>query len=281
MNETLPTSEETPRIMTFEEYAGHKTPYVFEVEKGSKKIVFYGSPHSYDPKDPVFSEIKEKFKELNPEVVFVEGMNTLATEKKQILEKLRGQDNETVIRERGEPSFTLKLADQAGAETESPEPNFTEEIQYLVEEGFQKDEIFAFYTYRQVDQYYRTPKEISLEDYLRPHMKEFQGSADWKYFDYSIEHLKEIGNTIWGKAGDISKIDEDESRWNPVTAEVPRERWTNINVIAQKSCYFRQNFILQRAEKVMKEKDRLLIVFGASHAYMLEPVFKVIFEKNN
>src|SRR3989344_5928624 len=172
----------------------------------------------------------------------------------------------------GEQGFTLKLAAKAGAKIESPEPNFKDEIQYLIDQGFQKDEIFAFYTYRQIDQYYRTPKEIPLEEYLQPYVNEFKDTADWQDFDYSIEHLKEIGNTIWGKVGDILKKDKEESRWNPVPSEV--KQWTNVNVIAQQSCYFRQNFIMQRAQKTMEEKDRLFIVFGASHAYMLEPGFK-------
>src|SRR3989344_6497306 len=100
------------KTMTFEEYQGHETPYVYEVKKDAKKITFYGAAHSYDSKDPQFKEIEKKFKEANPEVVFVEGMNSLSIEK--IIEELKGKSDEKVIQEMGEQGFTLKLAAKAG-----------------------------------------------------------------------------------------------------------------------------------------------------------------------
>lgn len=68
----LESGELEPRkrcqIMNFKEYAKveHDNPYVFEVEFGDKKLVYFGSAHSQNPSDEMFLKIEEKFQETNP-----------------------------------------------------------------------------------------------------------------------------------------------------------------------------------------------------------------------
>ena len=140
-----PKQEKVAKTMSFEEYAEmhHETPYVFEIESGDKKIVYFGAEHSRDPENSMFGEIEQKFRDANPQIVFVEGMTNLEDRKQEDIEKLKEKSREEVIKELGEPGFALKLAVEAGIEIESPEPKFDEEINYLVEHGFNRDKIFA------------------------------------------------------------------------------------------------------------------------------------------
>jgi hypothetical protein len=68
-------------ILTPEQYRDHPfahlegdQSYVVECGQGEKKLVFFGSPHTNDPENPIFIKIREKFEEVGPEIVYVEGM---------------------------------------------------------------------------------------------------------------------------------------------------------------------------------------------------------------
>ncbi len=267
-----------PEIMTFERYAElkHDTPYIFSIEAGGKSLVYFGAHHSNDVPDPMFEQIRQEFINARPQVVFVEGVNYLATHRNQIVDELRKTDYATVIGKRGESGFTLKLAIEAGAEVESPEPDFKNEIEYLVEQGFNKESIFAYYIYRVAEYYHRAPKGVSIDEFLNPYVKEFQKNSGWENFDYSLDHLRNIGRNIWGSHGDLSV--KNLSRVDPTPWQSRKQQWTEVNKVAQESSYFRDRFIVKRIADTLKERDRLFVIFGASHAYMQEPALRRLLE---
>jgi hypothetical protein len=270
-----------PKTMTFEKFAKIKynTPYFFELATGDKKLFYFGTRHSRDANDSIFEQIKQKFKEFSPQIVFVEGHTSLEKKKQQTLNELKKLDNAEVINKFGEPGFALKLAAMAGVDVESPEPSREKEIASLVEQGFTKEEIFAYYGYRVLDQYYRIMKEnSSVEEYLKSYLGGFIENSNWSDFDYSLEYLQKIGKQIWGKRGDLHTNDLFRARPSPWKAG---PKWTRVNDLAQQSSYFRNTFILQRIIEVLKEKDRLFVLFGASHAYMQEPELRKIFKAEN
>lgn len=269
------------KTMTFEEYEekeGHNPIYVFEVEKNEKKITYFGVKHSNQPDDPMFGEIEKRFKQADPQIVFVEGMHFSKNGKQELIEEMKKADAKTVINDWGESGFTFKLAADAGIGVESPEPDFTEEVENQLSLGFSKEEIFAYYVYRQANSYQRIPEKPPIEEYLGSYIERFQKDTDWKDFDYSFEHLQQIGKEIWGDRGDITK--EDAWRTDPVPYKNKKSAlWNNVNRICQQSTYFRDKFMVHRIEEVMKKHDRLFIVFGSSYAFMQEPALRELFEK--
>lgn len=266
--------------MTFEEYEekeGHNPIYVFEIEKNGKKITYFGVEHSNNPNRPMFEEIKKRFKETNPQVVFVEGMHFSNNAKEELVEEMKETNPETIIKEWGESGFAFKLAADAGIDVESPEPSFSEEVENLLSLGFTKEEIIAYYVYRQANSYQRMPEKPPIEEYLGSYIERFQKDTNWEGFDYSLEHLKKVGEEIWGERGDIAK--EDAWRTDPVPYKDKKSAlWNNVNRISQQSSYFRDRFMVHRIEETMKENDRLFIVFGSSHAFMQEPTLRKLFE---
>lgn len=268
-------------LMTFEEYAEkeHDTPYVFETEHGNKKITYFGAAHSANLESPMFEQIREKFDEIKPQMVFVEGITNLKNRKQEIIEWLRSINEAEAIRQMGETGFISKLAIKTGTNFDSPEPNPKEEIKSLENHGFSREEIFAYYAYRQQVHYFRVKEEdrnIPVEEYLSKYIQNFQKNTNWKNFNYSFNHLKEIGKKIWGEQGDIKK--NYHSRVNPVPSEVKRRNWRRVNEVAQQSSYFRDKYIIHRIEETMKKYDRLFIVYGASHAVMQEPALRRMLE---
>ena len=277
--EALSAEERKYEVMTFEEYAEkhHDTPYLFEVRNKNKLVEYFGAEHSNDPQNPMFEHIEEKFKEANPQVVFVEGVNTLAKRKEAFAEEIKKADRDTVIEKMGESGFALKLAVETGADIISPEPDFRSEIEHLIRKGYGKEEIFAYYMYRTIEQYHRNQEKLPTDEYLTPYLNEFREASAWPDFDYSLEHLQRIGTRIWGEKGDM--LQRDGSRTDPTPREVEQALWTPVNDVAQQSGYFRDKHIVGRIEETMKEKDRLFVVFGASHAVMQEPALRKVLEK--
>ncbi len=266
------------QIMTFEEYAKsrHEAPYVFEIENGNKKITYFGARHSQNPADPMFARIEQKFSSSNPEIVFVEGVDQLKTQKPHIIKMLVGWSRETSIKEMGESGFVLKLAIESGVEIESPEPEFKDELAHLLRQGFSREDIFAYYLYRQIEQYHRMVEKPALDAYLDPHLRGFRLTADWEDFECSLNNLEAIGKKIWGERGGFET--NNVSRTDPTPWNEKKDTWTAVNQIAQQSSYFRDEYIVQRIADVMKQKNRLFVVFGASHAYMQESALRKLFE---
>ncbi|HEY4506582.1 MAG TPA: hypothetical protein VJH71_00210 [Candidatus Paceibacterota bacterium] len=264
--------------MSFEEYAksSHKAPYVFDVTNGNKKLVYFGAAHSNRPDDKMFDQIREKFEKFEPELVFVEGCGSLVKDKKAASEWVRDfGDDDTIIRKEGENIFMIKLAVEAGVDFDSPEPDYEREINHLLEKGFGKEEIFAYYMYRHIEQWHRIPEAPPIAKYLGHTKDEFEEVTDWQDFDYSLEHLNEIGKRIWGESGKFSNY--NNSRTDPTPWQPARGVWTEVNRIAQESSYFRDRYIVARIEEALNKVDKLFVVFGASHAYMQEPVIRKMF----
>src|SRR3989338_9727578 len=131
--------------MTFEEYAGkkHDPVYVFNIEFGTKKVMYFGAEHSLNPESPMFSRIEEEFKKADPQIVFVEGMYFSQRGKERAIEKYKNTNRESVIKNHGESVYVFKLATDAGIEVDSPESTLSDEITFLLQQEFSKEHIFC------------------------------------------------------------------------------------------------------------------------------------------
>lgn len=223
----------------------------------------------------MFDEIEAKFKEMKPDLVFVEGIIHLNRDRDAINKALNQQGRDEIIRNQGEPCFALNLATEAGVAVECPEPDYAEEISYVFEQGFSKEAIFAYYLYRIVQQYHQIPGDKMLvEEYISMFIPRFQRSTNWDGFDYSIDNLKQIGKTIWGPNGDINQC---KFRVDPIPWKSRQDSWTIVNDVCQASSNFREAFILNNIIEATKRNDRIFIVYGQTHAVRQEPALRKYF----
>lgn len=280
-------NEAVNALMTWEEYATreHPTPYIFTLQQGDKKLVYIGADHSNDPSNPMFGQIEAEFDAAHPDVVFVEGVENLEEIKADserlsaILEMLKGATEKEMIEKYGESGFGLKLAADAGIDFYSPEPGLENEIALLLKQGFAREHIFAYYTYRQLYQYDRQNVSVSLESYLESGiLKDIQKVTQWKDFDYSVDALKKIGTAIWGENGDVYKNIFTHERASPL----PNDKVfvTEVTKIAQRVSKFRDEYMINEMGEVLKKYDRPFVIFGASHAYMQRPALESLFVKD-
>ncbi len=273
-------SELISSILSFEEYSKieHEVPYIFELKKDGKELVYFGVEHSNDISNPQFDQMKQKYNETKPDIVFVEGFDSLDQKKEKAIEYIQKNRTEDLTKDFGESGFALKLVIDSGADFASPEPQFKVEINHLLEKGFLKEDIFAFYLYRQISQYSRSSEKLSAEDYLMLSLNEIKKETNWQNFDYSISHLQEIGKNIWGEKGDIYNEEISLDRVDPTPRDDHKDMQTIIMKVAQASNQFRNGYMIQKIQEVFKSKKKLFIVFGASHGVMQEPALKKMFE---
>lgn len=269
-------------ILSFEEYT--KTPFalgpkkdsfVFNLEKENKKLLYFGSHHTNDPQDEIFTKIQKSFEEFNPEKVYIEGYRYINTNKKEIIEKYKNLDLEEV-KKMGESVFVLKLAIDKNIDFESPEPDREEELKSILDKGFSKKDIYNYYAYRMIAQYDRTKKEKSSEDlkeYIKPYLEKFRNFSIWDGQDLAI-----LENQIYAEidALDMQNLEKYKDMVDPTPW--PNKDFTNINQISQASGDFREEYILENIIKGFEECDKIFVIYGFSHAVKQEKAFREFFK---
>lgn len=259
----------------------HETPYIFRLNKRDKELIYFGSPHTNKIEDPIFSRTRELFDSTNPDCVFVEGMSQLEEIKADSMryatsiESVKNMSEAEIVLKYAEPGFGIKLAIEKGIDFYSPEPAFKDQIAYLLEQGFTREEIFVEYVYRQLGQYYRNNEPLSVEEYLQRIMNEIQSSTHWDGFEYTIENAEMIGRGIWGERADMHKPDFSVERTDPSPKENGFQ--TRITLAAQASSDFRDQYIVGKIEEALMRYNRLFVIFGASHAYMQRSALEKMF----
>lgn len=252
----------------------HEQPtYTFILEKGNKKLVYIGVPHSNKPEHPLFAEIQDKFNELQPNMVLFEGRRYVNAEKEKYANHYKSETLEETKNE-GEPTFVLKLAVDAGIDFESPEPSFQKEINHLIERGFSQKDIYTYYMYRVIYQYQRSESSLSVSgcrEYLQKYMERFRSDSQW-----NVDLLIALETDMFAEIGT-----GDNGRFKRMIDPIVRQgkEYTAVNKISAESGLYRDIYIFERITEGLKKYNKVLIVYGSAHAVVQEPALRAYFEK--
>ena len=262
-------------IMTAEEYSKveHATPYIFELKVEDQELLYFGSPHVRDFKNPLFGEIEAAFNEANPNIVFVEGVN-VRDDRNKFNERVKAATREEAVEHMGESGFTLKLGVDKGIEWRSPEPTDEDLYNNLLAKGFSKDQIFAWDVFHILPQYNRLMDKQGFKKYVKGFIGRFKESTNWKGFDYSYERAIQLGEQILGKSIDVENEPEALDFIDPIPWEEKKDKQTTLNRIGEASSLFRDKKIVSDIADALKTHKRVFVVYGASHAAMQEPALR-------
>lgn len=246
--------------------------HVFTLEKEGKKLVFMGTKHVNNPDDPLFDQIQNKFNELKPDMIFIEGKRFINTQKDKTREYYNNKSLEECIQE-GESTFALKLAIDAGIDFESPEPSYGKEIKYLLESGYSQSDIHKYYTYRIIYQFQREfPKSTitACKEYIAKYMQRFREASGW-----DNEILTKLDESILAEIGT-----GDNRRYSSQSDPTPWEgvEYTPTKQISAASGQYRDEYIFERIVSGLDTYDTVFVVYGASHAIVQEPALRAYFE---
>jgi len=132
------------RILSYRQYARveHETPYVLRFTRERGGLLFYGSAHTYDPRDAQVGQITDLWTEFGPTLAFNEGGDPPA--EATVAAAVAGF---------GESGLVRHLGRRDGVPARSIEPPMATQADRLRALGFEDEAIKLFFVLRQVPQY--------------------------------------------------------------------------------------------------------------------------------
>lgn len=262
------------KLMTIDEYSNvkHDKPYIFEVASSdnSKCIFFFGAKHTADPNDPMFSQLKASFKNFKPDLVMVEaapGPKGLTRE--EFNEGIVNQAIDEVIKRRGEPGFTIRMAVENNIEWFCPEPDRNDEFQYLLEEGYSQQEIQAWALFRNIPVFNKRRGERTFDEFAQSSITSFLEKTEWEELNSSIEDIINTGLGMIGEKVDVKNDMEIHKYINPGEGN-------KMQKLSKLSWAYRDRTILENIVAKLDDYNRIFIVYGASHSVVQEPALRYL-----
>ncbi|HSW99455.1 MAG TPA: hypothetical protein VLH38_00285 [Patescibacteria group bacterium] len=230
-------------------------PYIVRVKNGNQTLLFFGARHSNDASDPQVQAIEKEWKQFvadtdTPKIAFCEGGAPPV-----------GKTREEAIRRYSESGLLTWLAKQDGIKVRSPEPNKTQEIDFLFAQGFNATQIMTYYFGRQMLQWAR---------------RDYKNKPDWEAYarhliaDYGLLHQWEGNNLTLRMV--LRMYEEHEGR-----AFDPKDEQTLYDLsnpssspVSAVSGLCRDISILRAVTRSWQAGRSTFAVYGSGHAIVLE-----------
>lgn len=262
-------------LMTYAEYAKVQHPelYEYQLVTGERSLDFLGVKHTNNPSDSVFEYIREQLDLQKPDLVLIEGVpsiNSRSTE--EINKNLVSMTDNEVIQKYGEAIFTAKLAAERGIKIVSPEPDEESAVRFIEKQGLSREVIFAHRVAALIAQYNRAQMKPDLENYIAPYLSAMSAQFGWEDFDFSLEHFKSAHEAIFHKVYQPEDVAFYKAACDPVPWE--GKAYASTNAVAAKWGEYRDQHMLNELQKALDVYKKLFIVYGSSHAVILEPALK-------
>jgi hypothetical protein len=226
----------------------------FSLKSNDGAVLYYlGIRHSRNPQDSLFPAIKGKWNEFlkiaqNPLVV---------VESREI--RLDNADETESIAKGGEVGFMGFLARQSNTPIIGFEPDAKSEADYLLE-SFSKDRIEYYYFARIVAQWHRLSNRPSVEEYADWHLKRDERTFEWKDFEFTIEHMRAIHQSLFGTVLDLNDLNWFNMIKNPTLENNP------LRDVVRASGEYRDKLITENVKNAwIREKKDVFMVYGSGH----------------
>ncbi|QHT68469.1 hypothetical protein GXP67_18385 [Rhodocytophaga rosea] len=239
-------------------------PYIIEISKGHKKLIFVGTRHTREITQQADS-IDHTFWRLGPQVAFNEGG--------QVTQTYASRDE--AIRKNAETGQLKYLCDSLGIQMQNGDLDVATEVNALFEKyGRAKvllylanERFFDLYVHNWID------TTAGLE---KTYQKEF------------IEYLQNDGVVLKEEEKPFSyiqKVYQDFFNQPLNIYAIPAEKFYflsdggELTEIGRSSKVVRDVHLLGKIEEAFKTYDRVFVVFGGAHAFVVEPALHQIMEK--
>lgn len=246
-----------------------RTPYLIDLSKGRKRIVFIGCSHTRDSTDRQYTVIEQYFKELQPQIAFNEGG--------QIPDNLHFRSKSEAIAQSGEAGFLKFICDQA--KIKMLNGDITDSLEFsITRQKHPKDELFLYYVMERLVIPYlnRAYGDKPFEElYNRAITTWFvQPGFPLNKQEQSFAYFKQLYQKHIGRAF-VLEINEDNF-----------EKFDYINggdckfcAIGRTSKMVRDSVLLNKIDQALYQYDKIIVTFGHGHALAVEPALKQLIIK--
>jgi len=253
----------------------------FSAGGSTSKLLFFGSLHLRDIGEPMFSEIRALADKAKPDLIFVEGLQGLrrtapASKRAEWLRDICSTPVAQAVSRFGERGFVVKYAQERNIAVECPEPDLREEIQHIMQQGFSREAVVAYYVYRMVHQWLHSSGPSSIEAYLAPTITELKVLCGWSDFDWSFENIASLSETFW--KAPLKLVDKRFylKGISPFTTRTHKAA-TETNHVSAASSFFRDKTIAEEVVSARARARSIFVVFGSGHSFTLEDALTAAF----
>ena len=268
-----------PYSLDSEKKKPHIAPYLAIYTKGSKTLYFLASKHMSIKKfpnlleHPTLKSIQKIFLDHKPQASVVEGIPTTSELSPKALMQTadRCQINKYVGC--GESFFTINQARHFNSEFIGGKPNDLKVLKEIKRQGYTEEDLIYFYITRQIPQLIRQNKfsQVTFPDIASEIIHRYKEKLNLKgHFDFD-------GFTKWYRKNMPYPKSFYDLKNNDLAPHGGKEG-TNIQKIANKITYIRDQNVVNVISELFSQFDRVLVVYGASHLLNQEPVFKEEFD---
>ncbi|MAZ29830.1 hypothetical protein CL655_00930 [bacterium] len=264
-------------VLTPEQYARtrHDTPYLYTLGSGEDALTFVGARHSNDPYDKLFSIIPEHFDSFKPDVVAVEGVQSMSgaagTER-----FIAGLTRQEAITRGGESIFTIKHALEQGVPWFCPEPSDAALMRHLVLHFYDRETLVAWYVLRLLGQYHRRAENMPFVAYVAPFLSYLEQATSWSDVSFTYNQALETAAAVLSQEPNLYNADRAIEYTDPIPWSNRWEQQTVFNEITRTALAFRDRHIIKRISDELLRGQRVLVVYGAGHAVMQEPAYRLL-----
>jgi len=223
--------------------------------KKGKKLTFFGSRHSADPKQ--IRAIRKSIVETKPEIILVESGYDRATypTKKEAIQQ--GQ----------ECGYVAYLAKKRGIKIQSNDPS-DKFIDEKVSLKYGKDITFLYSMLRII---IHTRKKINFDYYFKNSAGYYQYELQWKNFNCTYNNFKRIFIKEIKEEFDLNK--------NYFDYFDPTLDYNILNGVTRDINDIRKSYMLKLLKKLLKKYNNIFLIKGQSHLLFEKENIKKIFDK--
>lgn len=253
--------------LKYDEYSTviHCTPYVYQVLNEEKKLIYFGSNHVYDKKNTTIRELENIYDDFEPELLMVEGMPQVSDIAYMI--NMNSQSNEIVIKKYGEMGYIALRAFNGGTVISSPEPTLRDEINFISSYGYDFTDIILYYLLRYRYQWINQRMQDNFLKYINKainFLENYSGHELESYDEYRRRLILDYDFDI-----EIIQSSDCEQLIDPINRSFFTGReFCKLNWISRYSSIKRDITVIDKICKSFKSYRKIMIVFGATHAYL-------------
>lgn len=266
-------------MLTPEQYARkqHDTPYLYTLGSGDEALTFIGARHTTDTHDELYSVIPEQLATARPDVVVVEGVQSM--QGVDGMERfVRQLHRDEAITRGGESIFTIQQALVQDIPWFCPEPTDATLMRHLTMQLYTASTLTAWYLLRLLGQYHRRDESMPFQAYAAPFLAYVQKATGWSTQTCSFAPALQAAEQILGHTPNLYNRERAEEYTDPIPWPHRWELQTPFNDITRDALRFRDRCIVKRVGTELLRGKRVLVVYGAGHAVMQEPAYRFMLE---
>lgn len=246
-----------------------KTPYVIDLVKGKKRVVFIGCEHTRDTLHPQFRILKSYFDKLQPQIAFNEGG--------QVGMDIHFASYNQGILGNGETGALKYLSD--GTRIKMQNGDLTDSVEFkLTLQKYSADDLLLYYMMERL-----VIPQLSGAYGNRPFEELYDKAIDKWFIAQGFPLLPQQRSLAYFKALYKKNLGHDFEL--KLTPDV--EKFDYINggdckfcAIGRTSKMLRDNFLLIKIDEALNTYDRVIVTFGHAHALAIEPALKQIINRH-